>query len=79
MVVVLNLTPVPRHPYRIGVPFPGRYREVINTDAEIYGGSNLGNGSAPLWADDQHWMNRDHSLSLTLPPLAGIVLVYEGQ
>jgi 1,4-alpha-glucan branching enzyme len=77
-VVVLNLTPVPRHNYRIGVPLPGDYREVLNSDSEIYGGSNVGNGSAPLLADEQPWMNRSHSLLLTIPPLAGIVLAYEG-
>src|SRR5437870_73977 len=42
-VIVCNFTPVPRHDYRIGVPRPGRYRERINTDAEIYGGSGIGN------------------------------------
>ena len=44
VVVVVNLTPVPRHGYRIGVPRPGRYQEMLNTDAAVYGGSNLGNG-----------------------------------
>ncbi len=78
MVVVINLTPVPRHGYRIGLPLPGRYRVVINTDSKLYGGSNLGNGSAPLQAEDTPWMNRPHSLALTLPPLAGVVLAYEG-
>ncbi|HEX8978519.1 MAG TPA: 1,4-alpha-glucan branching protein GlgB [Parasulfuritortus sp.] len=78
VVVVLNLTPVPRRGYRIGVPMPGNYREVLNSDAQIYGGGNLGNGPDPLRADDMPWMDRSHSLSLTLPPLAGIVLAYEG-
>ncbi len=77
-VVVLNLTPVPRHNYRIGVPLAGDYREVLNSDSEIYGGSNVGNGSSPILADEQPWMNRSHSLLLTIPPLAGIVLTYEG-
>ena len=40
---VMNLSPVPRHGYRVGVPRPGRWREVLNTDAERYGGSNVGN------------------------------------
>jgi 1,4-alpha-glucan branching enzyme len=79
MVVVLNLTPVPRYDYRIGVPKAGRYREVINSDSEFYGGSNVGNGSAPLHAEEQEWMNRSHSLLLKLPPLSGIVLTYDGQ
>ncbi|GAB1393399.1 1,4-alpha-glucan branching protein GlgB [Rhodocyclaceae bacterium] len=73
MVVVLNLTPVPRHGYRIGVP-AGEYREVLNSDSAYYGGSNLGNGMAPLTADAHPWMGREASLSLTLPPLAAIVL-----
>jgi len=76
MVVVLNLTPVPRHGYRIGVP-AGQYREVLNSDSAHYGGSNLGNGMAPLGAEDQAWMGRPASLSLTLPPLAAIILARE--
>ncbi|MFZ4537500.1 1,4-alpha-glucan branching protein GlgB [Propionivibrio sp.] len=79
MVVVVNLTPVTRHDYRIGVPLLGTYREVLNSDAETYGGSNVGNGSSSLQADELPWMNRSHSLLLTLPPLAGIVLAYEPQ
>jgi len=73
-VVVVNFTPVARHDYRIGVPQGGRYCEVFNSDAECYGGSNLGNGGKLLEAEPTPWMNRDHSLALTLPPLAGIVL-----
>jgi 1,4-alpha-glucan branching enzyme len=76
---VLNLTPVTRHGYRIGVPMPGSYREVFNSDSEFYGGSNLGNGTVALQAEEQSWMNRAQSLALTLPPLAGIVLTYQGQ
>ena len=74
MVVVLNLTPVPRHGYRIGVPTGGRYREVLNTDNTIYGGSGLGNGTEPVTTEEMPWMNRPYSLVLTLPPLAAIVL-----
>jgi len=77
MVVVLNMTPVPRYDYRIGVPREGCYHEVFNSDSESYGGSNMGNGSALLFAEDRPWMNRQYSLSLTLPPLAAIVLVRE--
>ncbi len=74
MLVVLNMTPVPREGYRIGVPLPGDYVEVLNSDSEYYGGSNKGNGIAPLTADGISWNGRPNSLSLTLPPLAGIVL-----
>ncbi len=78
MLVVLNLTPVPRQGYRIGVPFAGRYREVLNSDSEFYGGSNMGNGCGDLLAEEQPWMGRSHSLALTLPPLAGIVIRWQG-
>ena len=77
MVVVLNLTPVPRYDYRLGVPLPGTYREVFNSDAAVYGGSNVGTGAIPLQADEIPWMNRSHSLPLTLPPLAGVIFKYE--
>ena len=69
VVVAVNATPVVRYGYRIGVPKPGTYREVFNSDSEHYGGSNVGNeGSAvsePVEAD-----GHADSLSLTLPPLA---------
>jgi 1,4-alpha-glucan branching enzyme len=74
MVVVVNLTPVPRYGYRIGVPSSGGYREVLNTDSSLYGGSNVGNGSAHLTAEEIAWMGRPYSLALTLPPLGVIVL-----
>ena len=41
--VVLNLTPVPRYRYRVGLPKPGKWREMLNSDAQVYGGSNVGN------------------------------------
>jgi len=74
VVVVINLTPQPHHGYRIGVPEAGRYREIFNSDSEIYSGSNMGNGGGALLADEFPWMNRSCSLSLTLPPLAAVVL-----
>jgi 1,4-alpha-glucan branching enzyme len=74
VIVVLNFTPVPRMAYRIGVPFPGAYREILNSDSSYYGGSNLGNGT-PLQAEAIPWMGRSYSLGLTVPPLAGVVLV----
>jgi 1,4-alpha-glucan branching enzyme len=75
VVVALNFTPVPRTGYRIGVPAPGRWREAVNSDAGVYGGSNLGNGAVDLVAEQREWMGRPWSLVVTLPPLAGIVLV----
>jgi 1,4-alpha-glucan branching enzyme len=74
VVVAVNLTPVPRHGYRIGLPRPGRYQELLNTDSALYGGSNVGNGGRELAAQAIPWMNRPWSMELTLPPLAVIVL-----
>jgi 1,4-alpha-glucan branching enzyme len=72
-VVVCNFTPVPRHAYRIGVPTAGTYRELLNSDAACYGGSNLGNGGAVV-AQPTPWHGRPYSLELLVPPLAGLVL-----
>jgi 1,4-alpha-glucan branching enzyme len=73
VLVLLNFTPVPREGYRIGVPQAGRYIELLNSDAACYGGSNLGNG-AGLESEDKPWMGYPHSVVVTLPPLAGLVL-----
>ncbi|MBW7469867.1 1,4-alpha-glucan branching protein GlgB [Marinobacter sp. M216] len=72
-VVVVNFTPVPRYHYRIGVPEAGPWQEILNSDSEYYGGSNVGN-PLPITAEDVPWMNRDWSLELTLPPLAAVIL-----
>ncbi len=72
LVVALNFTPVPRHQYRIGVPFPGVYEEILNSDSTYYGGSNLGNAGR-LEAEPLPWMGRPYSLNITLPPLAGVI------
>jgi 1,4-alpha-glucan branching enzyme len=72
-VAVVNFTPVPRPAYRIGVPAPGRYTEVLNSDAAIYGGSNMGNSggvdSAPVPAH-----GHEHSIRLVVPPLGFVLL-----
>jgi len=69
VVFVVNATPVVRYNYRLGVPHAGFYREVINTDAETYGGSNVGNyGGAQ--SENTAWMAREHSILIHLPPLA---------
>jgi 1,4-alpha-glucan branching enzyme len=73
--VVFNFTPVPRHNYRIGVPESGVYREIFNSDSGYYGGSNVGNSAVE--AEAREWMGRPYSVNLTLPPLAGIILVGE--
>ncbi len=74
VVVVVNLTPQPHHGYRIGVPEAGVYREIFNSDSEIYAGSNVGNEGGALVADELFWMNKPCSISLTLPPLAAVIL-----
>jgi 1,4-alpha-glucan branching enzyme len=79
VVVILNLTPVPRENYRIGLPLEGQYREVINSDSTYYGGSNMGNGETPLLTEATPWMNHPYSLCLTLPPLSAIAFIYEGE
>ncbi len=72
VVVIINFTPVPRVHYRIGVPSAGRYKVLINSDSEYYGGSNAGDDL--ITAEPIPWMDRPYSLQTTLPPLAGIVI-----
>ncbi len=73
VVCVFNFTPVPREAYRLGVPFGGSYREVLNSDAGAYGGGNTGNGGSVV-SEERPWMGRPHSVSLTLPPLGALYL-----
>lgn len=76
LVVVCNFTPVPREEYRIGVSRSGRYREILNSDSDIYGGSNLGNaGAVDTEPVESH--GKPCSLRLLLPPLATLVLKRE--
>ncbi|WP_444666609.1 1,4-alpha-glucan branching protein GlgB [Cereibacter changlensis] len=77
VLVVCNLTPQVHHDYRIGVPQGGGWREILNTDAGLYGGSDVGN-SGLLQAEDTSWHGRPASLRLTLPPLATVLLMPEG-
>ena len=73
VVVVTNFTPVVRQGYRIGVPRGGDYRELINSDQEVYGGAGVGNGPVcTARAEPCHGM--EHTLSLVLPPLATLFL-----
>jgi 1,4-alpha-glucan branching enzyme len=58
-----------RHKYRIGLPRPGKWFEVLNTDAAVYGGSNAGNYGSVL-ADDQDMHNQSYSAEFTLPPMS---------
>ncbi|MBU0679022.1 MAG: 1,4-alpha-glucan branching protein GlgB [Verrucomicrobia bacterium] len=73
MVCVFNFTPVPRMGYRLGLPTGGNYEEVLNTDAEQFGGSNVGNAGVVV-ADEIPWQGKDHSALVTLPPLGAIYL-----
>jgi 1,4-alpha-glucan branching enzyme len=76
ILVVSNMTPVPRHGYRIGVPHAGAWREVLNSDSGYYGGSNVGNAGQVETADiGAH--GQAQSVDLTLPPLATIFLRHD--
>ena len=73
LLAIVNFTPVPRDDYLVGVPFAGRYRELLNSDSEYYGGSNFGN-IGELVSEPIAHMEQPHSLRLRIPPLAAIVL-----
>jgi 1,4-alpha-glucan branching enzyme len=73
VLVACNFTPVPRHGYRIGVPAGSFWTEVLNSDAEVYGGSGQGNMGG-LEADEVPVHGQGWSLELTLPPLGVVVL-----
>ncbi len=76
VVFVVNATPVVRYNYRLGVPESGFYREIINTDGETYGGSNVGNLGG-LHSEAREWMGREHSIIIHLPPLATLAFKLE--
>jgi 1,4-alpha-glucan branching enzyme len=68
MACIANFSGTPKPDYRVGLPFAGRWREVLNTDAEIYGGSGVGNLGA-VEAEALPWHGQEHSAALALPPL----------
>jgi 1,4-alpha-glucan branching enzyme len=74
VVCACNLSPVPREGYRVGLPRPGRWTELVNTDAAVYGGSNTGNMGA-VEAEPRPWHNQQFSAAVTLPPLGVVWLV----
>jgi 1,4-alpha-glucan branching enzyme len=76
VVMVCNFTPIVRKGYRVGVPGPGVYRELLNSDSALYGGGNVGNGGA-INSEPVPQHGRAHSVSLTLPPL-GILFLKPG-
>jgi len=73
IIVVLNFTPIIRENYRIGVPQAGHYEIILNSDSEFYAGSNAGSNSI-ISTQNLHGINQPASLTLTLPPLAALVL-----
>jgi len=73
VVCISNFTPVIRYDYRVGVPSRGPYTEMLNTDSAVYGGSNVGNQGQTI-AQAVEANGRPYSLSLTLPPLATLIL-----
>ena len=74
IIVVCNFTPSVWYDYRIGVPQPGNYREVLNTDSDCYGGSNVRAIDGQVGAADLPWNGRPHSISINLPPLASVFI-----
>jgi 1,4-alpha-glucan branching enzyme len=72
VVVVLNMTPVVRYNFRIGVPAAGEWKEIFNSDAKEYWGSGVGN-PLPLKSEDHNWHGRDNSINITVPPLGAVM------
>jgi 1,4-alpha-glucan branching enzyme len=78
LIFCCNFTPVPRDLYGIGVPEEGFFREVLNTDSEYFGGSNMGNDGG-LMSKPVPRHGRVHSIAITLPPLAVVAFRHEKQ
>jgi 1,4-alpha-glucan branching enzyme len=74
--IVCNFTPVPRQNYRLGVPFGGYWREMLNSDGSEYAGSGLGN-SGGAQAEEREWHGRPYSIEITLPPLSVVFFMGE--
>jgi 1,4-alpha-glucan branching enzyme len=73
LVIVLNLTPIPRKGYRVGVLSDGNWQEIFNSDAELFQGSGIINYD-PVAAETHQWHGKSHSLTLDLPPMGAVVL-----
>ncbi len=78
VLVLCNFTPVPRPAYRVGVPKSGEWREILNSDAAVYGGANIGNGGG-VWTEDVPAHGQDASVSVMLPPLSTLFLRWTEQ
>ena len=76
LVCALNLSPVPRYDYRVGVPAGCRWREALNTDSAFYGGSGIGNLGA-VEAEPMPWNDQPFSALVTLPPLGAVWFIPE--
>jgi 1,4-alpha-glucan branching enzyme len=76
VIVASNFTPVVRHNYHVGVPAPGVYRELLNSDSVRYSGSNTINFD-PITSEPGECQGQPHSIALTLPPLGVIFLKRE--
>jgi 1,4-alpha-glucan branching enzyme len=72
---IANFSAIPHHNYRIGLPFAGRWEEILNTDADIYGGSGVGNLGS-VTANEESWHGRPASAEISIPPLGAIWLKY---
>lgn len=77
VIVIFNFTPVPRENYRIGVPCPGIWREILNTNDERFGGSGVGHFDM-IQAKKEKWHGHNHSIQITLPPLGALFLKHSG-
>jgi 1,4-alpha-glucan branching enzyme len=73
LIIILNLTPIPRENYRIGVPLPGIWKVIFNSDQAIYGGSDYPISGATM-TESINWQGKAFSISTNLPPLSAIVL-----
>jgi 1,4-alpha-glucan branching enzyme len=73
---VLNMSPVPRYRYRLGLPKGNEWVEVVNTDSDAYGGSGVGN-MGTVWAQEDPWHGLNYSALVTIPPLGAIWLAHQ--
>tara|TARA_R110002167_G_scaffold2226_9_gene11447 strand:- start:3996 stop:6173 length:2178 start_codon:yes stop_codon:yes gene_type:complete len=77
MVCLFNFLPLPRQHYQVGMPHPGTWQEILNTDASLYGGGNVGN-QGTVFTQEQPLMGKPCSATVNIPPLGAVVLKYQG-
>lgn len=78
LVILINFDVNPHEEFRLGLPRPGYWREVFNTDDVTFGGSGVTNEDVRFASEDVSWNRRKSSLVLRVPPLAGLILAYDG-